>query len=105
MVVKFPAKKMVIGQLGWNTGNDLEQLDAELRKIDASISSLKERRRIVLAEYRILLEKIAVLVFLFLWLQEDAFEQAIHDPYDPAPFCFVTSLVKSVSTICSSIFF
>lgn len=105
MIIKFPAKKRILDQLGWNGGNELEKLDAEIRQIDASISSLQNKRRILLLKYRGIIEKIAALAFLFLWLEESGVERSIHDPYDPAPFCFAESLVESVSTICSSIFF
>lgn len=104
MIIKFPVKKMIVRQMGWLKGNELETIDAELRKVDASIAALQGRRRILLAEYRSILERIAALVFLFLWIQEGAFEHAIHDPYDAAPFCVVEDFV-SESTICSSTFF
>jgi hypothetical protein len=54
-VANFPTRPRLLIRLGLcrdESGRDLAALDAELRRIDASISALSARRAEVLALYR-----------------------------------------------------
>ncbi len=52
MVVRFPKKQAMLRRLGLVRATKQVALDTEIRQVDQAIAALKERRRILLSEYK-----------------------------------------------------
>ena len=52
MIVRFPKKLAVLNRLGLVRATKQVALDTEIRQVDQAIAALKERRRILIYEYK-----------------------------------------------------
>ncbi len=52
MVVRFPKKRAILNRLGLVFATKQVALDTEIRQVDQAIAALKERRRVLLSEYK-----------------------------------------------------
>ena len=52
MIVRFPKKLAILNRLGFVRATKQVALDTEIRQIDQAIAALKERRRVLIAEYK-----------------------------------------------------
>jgi hypothetical protein len=51
-LVKFPTRPRVLGRLGIAGSSRLTALDAEIRRIDHAVATLRKARTALLVEYR-----------------------------------------------------
>ena len=52
MIVRFPKKRAILNRLGLVRATRQVALDTEIRQVDQAIDALKERRRVLLSEYK-----------------------------------------------------
>ena len=52
MIVRFPKKLAILNRLGLVTATKQVALDTEIRQVDQAIAALKERRRVLISEYK-----------------------------------------------------